>query len=127
MWTGRTVDAAEAERIGLANRVVAPEALAKEAEALAQDLAAAAPIPVALTKSLINREAELSIEASLEHPDGGTRAAVAVGAEDEEPRIGRVRRLRGAGEDYLRELHAKEQEEKQTKTKKKEKTRAGKK
>ena len=30
-------------------------------------------------------------------------------------------------EDYLRELHAKEQEEKQTKTKKKEKTRAGKK
>ena len=66
VWTGRTVDAAEAERIGLANRVVAPEALAKEAEALAQDLAAAAPIPVALTKSLINREAELSIEASLE-------------------------------------------------------------
>ena len=40
--------------------------LAKEAEVLAQDLAAAAPIPVALTKSLINREAELSIEASLE-------------------------------------------------------------
>jgi enoyl-CoA hydratase/carnithine racemase len=66
VWTGRTVDATEAERIGLANRLVATDALQKEAETLAHDLAAAPPIPVALTKSLINREAELSIEASFE-------------------------------------------------------------
>jgi 2-(1,2-epoxy-1,2-dihydrophenyl)acetyl-CoA isomerase len=66
VWTGRTLDAAEAEQIGLANRVVSTDALAKEAQALAADLAAAPPIPVALTKSLINREAEFSIEASFE-------------------------------------------------------------
>src|SRR5438093_4453361 len=55
VWTGRMVDAAEAERIGLANRVVSADALAKEAEELAGQLAAAPPIPLALTKSLINR------------------------------------------------------------------------
>ena len=66
VWTGRAVDAGEAERLGLANRVVAPESLTKEAETLVADLAAGPPIPVALTKSLINREAELSIEGSLE-------------------------------------------------------------
>jgi enoyl-CoA hydratase/carnithine racemase len=76
VWTGRTVDAAEAERIGLANRVVATEALRKEAETLAQDLAAAPPIPVALTKSLINREAELSIEASFEREAESQQRAI---------------------------------------------------
>src|SRR6058998_33761 len=66
VWTGRTVDADEADRIGLANRVVTTDTLAKEADALAAQLAAAPPIPVALTKSLINRSSEMSIEAVMD-------------------------------------------------------------
>jgi enoyl-CoA hydratase/carnithine racemase len=66
VWTGRTVESAEADRIGLANRVVSTEALAKEAETLAAQLAAAPPIPVAFAKSLINRASELSIEAVMD-------------------------------------------------------------
>ncbi len=42
----------------------------------------------------LSDEAELAIEAALEHPDAGAPGP-----------IGRVRELRGAGEDYLRELH----------------------
>jgi enoyl-CoA hydratase len=66
VWTGRTVDAAEAERIGLANRVVSTDALAKESEELAGQLAAAPPIAVSLTKSIINRATELSAEAVMD-------------------------------------------------------------
>ena len=67
IWTGRSIDAPEAERLGLANRVVAADALAGEAEGLLRELIAAPPISVALSKSLISRAHETSFEASLEH------------------------------------------------------------
>jgi enoyl-CoA hydratase/carnithine racemase len=66
VWTGRTVGADEAERLRLANRVVPSETVAKEGEALAREVAASPPIPVSLTKSLIGRAAETSMEAALE-------------------------------------------------------------
>jgi enoyl-CoA hydratase/carnithine racemase len=66
VWTGRTVEGPEAERIGLANRIVSADALAKEAEELARQLAAAAPIPVALTKSIIDHATEQSAETVLD-------------------------------------------------------------
>jgi 2-(1,2-epoxy-1,2-dihydrophenyl)acetyl-CoA isomerase len=66
IWTGRAVEADEAERIGLVNRVAAAGALEKEADALVRDVVASPPIPVSLTKALIGRAAETSLETALE-------------------------------------------------------------
>ena len=56
-YTGNTIDATEAERIGLVSRVVAPEELIAAAEALAGDIAAQPPRTLRMTKRLI-REAQ---------------------------------------------------------------------
>lgn len=73
VWTGRPVEADEAERLGLANRVVPAETVAKEGEALAREVAASPPIPVSLTKSLIGRAPEASMETAIER-DGQAQA-----------------------------------------------------
>jgi enoyl-CoA hydratase/carnithine racemase len=65
LMTGRMVEAAEAERIGLANRVVAPEALLEEAHALARSLAAGPGFALGMTKELLDREAPLDLGAAL--------------------------------------------------------------
>lgn len=62
VWTGRQLDAAEAQRLGLANRVVAPAALEEESTALAEALAAAAPLPVRASKAIIDHAASAPIE-----------------------------------------------------------------
>ena len=46
IFTGRLIDAAEALRFGLVNRVVEPGALAKDSRELAEELAAAAPLSI---------------------------------------------------------------------------------
>lgn len=53
--TGAPVDAARAERLGLANRVAADGAAAAEALALARALATNAPLSVGGTKAIVNR------------------------------------------------------------------------
>ena len=55
LFTGDLVNAEEAERIGLINRVVEPEELYPTAMALAQRLAAGAPKAIGWTKLSINR------------------------------------------------------------------------
>lgn len=80
VWTARTVEAEEAERMGLVNRVVAAEALEKEAEAYVRDLAASPPLPVSLTKSLLSRAGETSLETTMERE--GQAQATSIESED---------------------------------------------
>lgn len=67
LLTGRFVDAQEAERIGLVNRVVAAESLLDEAFGVAEQIAANSPFGVGLTKKVlaVNVDAP-SLEAALD-------------------------------------------------------------
>jgi len=56
VFTGRRLDAAEAQRLGLVNKVVPHESLLDEARALAEKIMKAAPLSVELAKSAFNRE-----------------------------------------------------------------------
>ncbi len=55
LLTGDLIDAADAERIGLINRVVPAERLAREVDALASKLARVPPDVMAPTKLMLNR------------------------------------------------------------------------
>src|SRR5918999_6423168 len=61
LWTGRRIDAIEAERLRVANRVVPRDTLEKEAIELAEALAAAPPLPVRATKAIVDRAAAASL------------------------------------------------------------------
>jgi methylglutaconyl-CoA hydratase len=78
LLTGDSIDAAEAERWGLINRVVAGESCLPEAIALARSLAACGPRALATTKRLID-------EASGRPPDlrGAAAVSAAVRVSDE--------------------------------------------
>ncbi|MFN3985160.1 MAG: crotonase/enoyl-CoA hydratase family protein [Rhodocyclaceae bacterium] len=67
-YTGRSVDAAEAARIGLVNRVFdTPEALRAGVLELAQCIAAKSPLAVRGTKSALNYSRDHSVADGLEH------------------------------------------------------------
>jgi 2-(1,2-epoxy-1,2-dihydrophenyl)acetyl-CoA isomerase len=55
MYTGDIIDAKEAERIGLVNRVVSANVLMEETYSLAEKLAKGAPLALAQTKNAIHR------------------------------------------------------------------------
>lgn len=63
--TGRQVDAAEAQAIGLVDRVFAPEQLLEEALGFATQLAAGAVAAQGLAKRAINEGLDLSLETGL--------------------------------------------------------------
>jgi len=67
LLTGEFVDAAEAQRIGLYNRVVSPERLGAESAELAARLARGPAAGLAATKDALNREMHMSLEEALEH------------------------------------------------------------
>lgn len=62
IYTGRSVRADEAIRIGLVNAVCAPEALLDEAIALANQIIAAAPLAVAAAKESINIGSDMTMD-----------------------------------------------------------------
>lgn len=66
IMTGRTIGAAEAERIGLANRVAPAERLDAVTQALVDELLAAAPVAVGLAKRLLDASARPALSTTLE-------------------------------------------------------------
>ncbi len=66
IMTARTIDAAEAERIGLVNRVVAPEELEQAVEALVEELLANSHIAVGRAKRVIDASARPALATTLE-------------------------------------------------------------
>ena len=65
IFTADILDAKEAERIGLVNRVVAPDQLMKEAHGIAKKITSKAPIAIRLAKSAINKGCEMDLETGL--------------------------------------------------------------
>jgi enoyl-CoA hydratase len=65
--TGRTITAAEADRMGLVSRVVASDDTVDEALELARRIAAQAPVAVLAAKEAIKQADELPLSAGLRH------------------------------------------------------------
>ncbi|WP_407308887.1 short-chain-enoyl-CoA hydratase [Desulfosporosinus sp. SB140] len=64
LFTGDIIDAQEAYRIGLVNRVYPLESLMEEAQKLAQRIAGRAPVAVQLTKTAIQRGVNLDLDSA---------------------------------------------------------------
>jgi len=65
LLTGEMIDAAEAYRIGLVNKVVAADALMNEARAMMKTILANGPLAVALCIEAIDRGLQMSLEEGL--------------------------------------------------------------
>jgi enoyl-CoA hydratase/carnithine racemase len=66
LYTGDFISAVEAERIGLYNRVVPSAELSADTTALAERLARGPSFALAMTKEMLNREMETSLDTALE-------------------------------------------------------------
>ncbi len=66
LYTGDFISAAEAERIGLYNRVVAAENLETTTREFAERLASGPGFALAKTKEMLNRELDMNLAAALE-------------------------------------------------------------
>jgi 2-(1,2-epoxy-1,2-dihydrophenyl)acetyl-CoA isomerase len=65
-YTGDPLEAGEAERLGLVNKVVPPEALEKEVDQLASRLAAGPAGALAAIKRSVNRAQNVTFEEAME-------------------------------------------------------------
>jgi enoyl-CoA hydratase/carnithine racemase len=66
LYTGRAMSAEEGERWGFFNRLVAPDTLLAEAQALARELASGPTFAHAMTKSCLHQEWSMDIDAAIE-------------------------------------------------------------
>jgi enoyl-CoA hydratase len=64
--TGRHITAAEAQSMGLVNRVVAPELVLDEARRIAREIAAKSPVAVRSAKECILKAQDIPLEVGLE-------------------------------------------------------------
>lgn len=67
IFTGKIIDAQEADRIGLVNRVVPPEKLMQEARALAEEIARGPAVAIGISKIAIYKGLEADLEAALDY------------------------------------------------------------
>lgn len=67
IYTAKIINADEALRIGLVNKVVEPENLLSEAKALANTIAGQAPIAVSFCKAAINKGMQIDIDSALSY------------------------------------------------------------
>src|SRR5215469_9612269 len=75
VFSGRHVDAAEAARIGLADRVVPPGTACPEAIEIAGRMAANSPVAVKAAKKAVRQGSDVSLAAALEVEDAAWRTA----------------------------------------------------
>ena len=66
LYTGRAMGGIEAERIGFLNRLVAPEAVLAEAQALARELAHGPTFAHGLTKRMLHQEWAMGVDEAIE-------------------------------------------------------------
>ncbi len=66
LYTGDFLEASEAARIGLYNQVVATDKLKEETGKLATQLANGPAFALAMTKEMLNREMNVSLDTALE-------------------------------------------------------------
>lgn len=66
LYTGRVMDATEAERWGFFNRVCAPESLLNEAKAFAAELAAGPTAAHAMTKKMLHVEWDMPLDDAID-------------------------------------------------------------
>jgi len=79
IFTGDIIDAQTALHIGLANKVVAPDALLDEAMAMAQKIASKGPAAILIAKSVINRGIDTDLAKGLSIERDGFVQCVASG------------------------------------------------
>lgn len=65
IFTGKIIDAKTAEKIGLVNMVVPTDKFAETVREFASELATKAPIALKIAKSLINKGADISLNAAI--------------------------------------------------------------
>lgn len=76
VFTADIIDAAEAYRIGLVNRVVPPADLERHTRALAERIAAGPPAVLRMAKQMLNRAAELDLRGALDQEASGQAIAI---------------------------------------------------